>query len=359
MKFALNLPINGVSFGQTSLVLLREIYKRNLKPYIFPIGGNADLSCYDYDEAFQSWLRECVSKAQNEHSRNVPVFKLWHLFDSLNSFSDKQFLLSFYELDSPTPLELNNVRNSEKVLFSSEYSKSIFNSYGLNNIHYLPLAFDSESFFRKEKSYFPDRITFNICGKFEKRKHHVKAIREWINLYGGNSKFQLQCSVYNSFLSEEQNQQIQNQITEGKKFGNVTFLKHMGKNSTYNDYLNSSDILIGCSGGEGWGLPEFQSVALGKHAVILNCTGYKSWANKENCVLFEPNCKIPVYDNLFFKQGQPYNQGNIFDFDVEDYKRALNEAVKKVESKKLNEPGLQLQKDFSSAKFCDNVLSLF
>ncbi len=55
----------------------------------------------------------------------------------------------------------------------------------------------------------------------------------------------------------------------------------MQKNSLYNDYLNSANIILGMSGGEGWGLPEFQSVALGKHAVILNATGYKDWATEK------------------------------------------------------------------------------
>jgi len=45
------------------------------------------------------------------------------------------------------------------------------------------------------------------------------------------------------------------------------------------------------SGGEGWGLPEFQSVALGKHGVILNSSGYQDWANEKNTVMVQPNGK--------------------------------------------------------------------
>ena len=359
MKFALNLPINGVSFGQVSIMLLKEIYKRGLKPCIFPIGNQADLSSQDVDEGFVAWLNECVSKAPAEHKRSVPIFKIWHLFDSLNSLSNTQFLLSFYELDSPTTLELNFAKNNEKTIFSSEYTKSVFESFGVSNCEFLPLAFDSDCFSANNKTYFPDRITFNLVGKFEKRKHHVKAIREWLNLFGNNGKYNLQCSVHNPFLNEEQNKQIQNQIVNGQRFGNLMFLNFMPKNSTYNDYLNSADVVIGCSGGEGWGLPEFQSVAIGKHAVILNANGYKSWATKDNCILFEPNGKTPVYDNMFFKEGGPYNQGNIFDFDASDYKSALERSVEAVKKNRKNENGLLLQKKFTASAFCDKVLSLF
>ena len=322
MKFALNLPLGSVSFGQVSVSLLREMHKRKLSPNLFPIGGTLDLSPYEnVDPEFAGWIQECVSRAHLEHNRKIPIFKLWHLHDSFSSYSDHQFLLSFYELDSPTPMELNYAKNSAKILFSSEYTRDLFKSFGLTNVDYLPLAFDARSFFKKDKVYFPNRITFNICGKFEKRKHHLKAIREWINLFGGNPQFSLQCA-------------------------------------TYNDYLNSADVVIGASGGEGWGLPEFQSCAIGKHAVILNCNGYKSWANPSNSTLFEPSSKVSSLDGIFFKGDQPYNQGNIFDFSTESYHNALKESVKKVSVNRLNEAGLALQQEFSVEKFCDRVLSL-
>ena len=83
----------------------------------------------------------------------------------------------------------------------------------------------------------------------------------------------------------------------------------MDTNAKYNDFLNSGDIVIGGSGGEGWGLPEFHSVGLGKHAVITDGTGYKSWATDENSCLIKPGKKEEIYDNVFFHKGAPYNQG--------------------------------------------------
>ena len=73
----------------------------------------------------------------------------------------------------------------------------------------------------------------------------------------------------------------------------------MHKNEMYNDFLNSSDVVLGMSGGEGWGLPEFQSACLGKHAVLLNASAYKDWANEENAVLVEPSGNA-MYDGVFF-----------------------------------------------------------
>ena len=82
----------------------------------------------------------------------------------------------------------------------------------------------------------------------------------------------------------------------------------MPKNETYNQFLNSGDVVIGMSGAEGWGLPEFQSVCMGKHSVILNATSYKDWANESNSVLVEPSGKVDAYDEVFFKKGSFKNQ---------------------------------------------------
>ena len=149
-----------------------------------------------------------------------------------------------------------------------------------------------------------------------------------------------------------------NRILDGKKYFNIQFLDFMSKNNVYNDYLNSADIILGCSGGEGWGLPEFHSVAMGKHSVIMNCTGYKEWADDKNSVLLEPASKIDSQDGVFFHKGSEYNQGKIFDFDEDSFIDCCEKAIKRVESNKLNKEGLKLQSDFTYLKTTDKILEL-
>ena len=132
----------------------------------------------------------------------------------------------------------------------------------------------------------------------------------------------------------------------------------MPNNELYNDFLNSSDIIIGMSGGEGWGLPEFQSLCLGKHGVLLNAHSYKDWANEENSTLVQPSGKIECYDNMFFHKGSDYNQGNIFDWNEDDFISACEEAIKKVESNRINEAGKKLKDDFTYSKTLDKLLEL-
>jgi hypothetical protein len=368
MKLGLHLPINSVSFGQVSSVLLKTLFERekagttDIDWYLFPIGG-VDLSSQTEDKDFQIWLQQKVNKAFESFSRETPLFKLWHLNGSLESYSNKQVLFTFYELDRPTKIELNIAKNNT-TYFSSQYSCDVFENYGVKT-KFLPLAFDSYNFKQLNKKFHEDdRIVFNICGKFEKRKHHAKMIQAWIKKFGNSPRFSLQCAIYNQFLQQQtpqgiidHNNRVIGEILGGNKPFNVNFYPAMKENVVYNEFLNSADIILGMSGGEGWGLPEFHSVALGKHAVILNAHGYKGWATEENATLVNPSGKIDAADGVFFQSGGPYNQGNLFDWDEDAFLTACELAIKKVETNRLNSKGLELQKTFNKEVFADGVIN--
>lgn len=358
------MPVNGLSFGQVSTLILRTIYDRvkagaEYDVRLFAIASQVDLSTQPKDAEFEAWIQKCIKDAFYKHDRNNPIFKLWHLSGSLFSASKEQTLLSFYELDAPTPIELNIARNN-KTLFTCDYTTGIFKSCGVDT-RKIPLAFDSYNFRRLNKQYFQDgRVVFNVCGKLEKRKHHVKIIKSWMKKYGNNPNFALQCAIYNPFLNPQQNNQIIAQhILEGKaKPFNVNFLPSMADNASYNDFLNSGDIVLGMSGAEGWGLPEFQSVAIGKHAVILNASAYKEWATEENSILVSPNGKEDAADGVFFQKGGDLNQGQIFTWDEEAFLAACDKAISRSQSNRLNEAGLKLQQDFTKDAFVDKIIEL-
>jgi len=132
----------------------------------------------------------------------------------------------------------------------------------------------------------------------------------------------------------------------------------MQTNLTYNELLNNTDIVLAMSGGEGWGLPEFQSVALGKHCVTLNAHAYKEWANNKNSILVNPSKKISCYDNIFFKEGLEYNQGNIFDWEDQDFLNELDNVELRYLKNQINEEGINLQKEFTYQKMVDSIIEL-
>lgn len=358
MNFSAQVPINNVSFGQVSIALLKEFYSKGLQPCIFPIGP-IEVNGTPMDQDFANWIQSGINKSLRLHKRTTPLFKLWHVHDSLASLSYKQCLLSFYELDSPTDVELNIISNIDKVLFSSRHAQECFTEAGANNVGHCPLGFDRDSFSPKEKPFYPDgRIVFNVLGKLERRKHHAKLIKAWIKKYGNNPKYFLQCAVFNPFFNGKgEMESYYEQILEGKNVFNVKFYPFFASNQDYNTFLNSCDIVLAMSGGEGWGLPEFHSVALGKHAVVHNCHSYSDWANAQNSVLVEPAGKVEAYDNKFFQKGLPWNQGNIFVFDDDKFINGCEEAIKRVEASQCNWEGIKLQKTFSYSRMADKVIA--
>jgi len=357
-NFSLEVPINSVSFGQISVAILREFKKMGLEPNIFPI-GNIDLSSQKPDREFNEWLQKCVFKAQKEHKRRFPVFKLWHLNGGINSVSDKQFLYTFWETDSPTPEELNVIKNNSTVGLSSQYAISILNGFGCDNIVKLHPGFDSYNFHRiTDKKYFDDdRIVFSVVGKFEPlRKNHAKIIQTWIKRFGNKKKYWLHCAIHNPFMHPQEMQNAYAALLGGQNIPNVQFFPFMHQNEVYNDWLNSANIVIGM-GNESFGLPEFHSIAMGKHAVILNVNGYKEYCNSKNSILINPNGKMGAHDGKFFVKGSQWNQGQFFIFDENEFIAGCEEAIKRVEINPVNEAGLALANQFSYENTAKNILS--
>lgn len=356
-KLSFNLPLNSTSLGQVSLSILRELYKRKLEINLFPIGP-VDLGTQNQDQEFNFWVQNSITSSLKNHSRSTPIFKLWHINGSLESYSNKQVLLSFYEVDSPTPVEINIIKNNEKLLLSSNYAVNIFKSLGLNNVEFLPLAFDSTHFKPVPKKNI-NGLQFGLFGKLEpQRKRHLKTLSIWAKKYGNNPNYHLNCAIFNHFLEPNIQSQLIGQALGGQNYFNINFLNYMPSNEMYNDLLNNIDIVLAMSGGEGWGLPEFQSVALGKHCVGVDAHAYKDWMTEKNTVLVKPNSKVPCYDNIFFREGDNYNQGNIFDWSESDFISALDQVESRYKNNPVNTEGLKLQEQFTYSKMVDSILEI-
>lgn len=365
MDIVFNVPLNRVSFGQTSINILKAAKKQGHRVLIIPIGP-IDLSTSNVSDEFKFWLTSCIEDASLHLDPSMKSFKLWHLATAdeyigfkgcYERYTDNCTLMSFYELDAPTQLELNVARQFDTV-FSSHYSCAAFDGAGVKT-RFVPLGFDKENFSVTGKKYFnDDRITFAILGKFENRKHHPEMIKSWVKRFGNDKRYYLQCAVYNPFFNPQMNSHLLINAMGNKRYWNVNPINWLPTNQAYNDFLNSNDIVLGMSGGEGWGLPEFHSVGLGKHAVILNAHAYKEWATEENSVLIAPLNKISAVDGAFFKQGIPINQGNIFSWDEDEFIAGCETAVKRYKTCSINTAGLKLQDVFSYEKTLNAILQM-
>lgn len=361
-QFSLHLPFNGTSLGNISFSIAREIYRRKLNPTIFPIGP-VDGAAQPQDPEFFGWLQTNINRALKDHKRSYPVFRNWHLQGLMESVSDKQIALSWYECNQPTEYEVNLVKNTTKVLFSSQYTIDKFKDLGCKNVDYLPMFFDADNFKPMARPFKDDRIVYGVYGKWEAlRKRHAKTIEIWVEKYKNQHSHFLHLAVANNFIQDKNavphfvNQAVQAGSKSQEKIWNVQpFLNWIQTNAEYNALLNGADVVLGL-GSENWGLPEFHSVAMGKHAIILGANGYKSWATPENSVIIDPSGMIEAHDGMFFRKGGPFNQGSFFDYAKEDLLNAFVEAEKRVRTNRVNEAGLKLREEFTVQKTVDKIL---
>jgi glycosyltransferase involved in cell wall biosynthesis len=355
MRLLVNAPINALSFGNVSVNILRELHKKDIDLVFFPIGDKAELEAYDkIDLSFVKYLQSATNSRYEKINKDIPALKLWHIFGSETRYSKNQSLFTFHEVSEVTSIEKNLLNLQDRIFVSSNYTKNIFELNGVENVTYVPLGFDSD-FHITNKTYLEDKIHFGLLGKFESRKNTARIIKAWLKLFGNNSKYQLSCAITNPFLDKAKFQNELLKMLEGKQYNNLNFVPYMQTNSEVNDFLNSIDIdLGGLSGAEGWNLPSFNATALGKWSVVMNATAHKDWATSDNSILIEPSSLKDCYDDVFFKKGQAFNQGQFFNISDEEIENAILKSVSF--AKKPNSEGLKLQKEFTYEKTVETIL---
>jgi hypothetical protein len=363
MKIA-SLPINSTSFGNISIGFLYELFLRKDNSFILFDIGNPDLRVFDKlnnNDEFIGFINNLRANPLERFSRKMSHFRLWHVNGSENLPSNKNTLFTFYELDSPTKSEINILQNFDNVIVSSDYTKEILNDYLDVPIHVVPLFFDDLHYsINNERSKIPsDVCVWNIGPiKWERRKWTEKVIRTWVKKFAGNSQHILNIACYNPFVNPEGNNAFLANCLNNNKPHNVNIQGYMESLLQCNNYLNFCDIYLEGAGAEGWSLPSFTALCLGKHGLIHDCTGMKMWANKENSVLIESESKESSIDNIFFHPNQPFNQGNIFSWNEDKWIEGMEKVYERWKKNKINEEGVKLREKFTRKKFVDFILNI-
>lgn len=355
-KLIVSAPLNSLSLGQFSYNVLRELYRKKIQCVIFP-KGPIDISAFKADTQFHQWLDRAINDRLKKFDRTVPTLALWHINGSELKPSDKQYLFSFHETDSPTESEINIVNQQDHTFFSSNWTVGNFQTYGSPKVSFIPLGFDEEFFPMAERQTSDDIIHWGLVGKAEQRKNTQLIIATWVKKYGGNFKHFLTLCIDNPFFKPEHMNAFYNGCFGGKpKPDNVNILPRLKTNSEMNKLYNSFDVdLSGFSSSEGWNIPAFTATALGKWSIVTNCTAHKDWATPENSVMVNTEILRPVYDGVFFQQGQPFSQGNIYSVTEEQLLEAFGRAEKV--AKVPNKEGLKLIEKFTYKNTVDEILA--
>ena len=77
MKLVVDVPLNSLSFGNVSLNLLREMYKKEIDVSLFPTGGQVDIEAFDkLDKKFVDWLQKSIDTRFERLDKETPTLKL-------------------------------------------------------------------------------------------------------------------------------------------------------------------------------------------------------------------------------------------------------------------------------------------
>lgn len=353
-KLIIHTPISALSLGQFGYNVIRELYRRKVQCVIFPY-GNVDLTPYKPDQQFNQWLERSINDRLKRYDRTVPCLNLWHINGSEMKPADRQYTFSFHETSSPTDYEINVVNQQDATFFSSSWTVENFQLFGAKNVSFIPLGLDEDFVPITQPPY--DFTHWGLVGKVELRKNTQMIVQTWIKRYGGNPKHQLTLCVTNPFFNEQQMNGWYAQTfgAAGKPF-NVNILPHLKTNVEMNRLYNALDVDIGFSSSEGWNLPSFTATALGKWSIVTNCTAHKDWATTANSILVEPTLPMrEVYDGVFFGKGQPFSQGNVYDFSVEQLNEAMDRAERKAKTPNLE--GRKLATTMTYKNTVDQILA--
>lgn len=358
-KFIFKAPFNALSFGQVTYNLAREMYLQDLDVSIFPISETVDLSCFDkIDDDFFKWIKDRSVNRYTNINKDTKCLQLWHLRGSDARPTNNSFLYTFHEIDGATDAEKTICSLHDKTIFSSSFSKDLFNKNGANNAYYCHVGFDTD-IVKLDRKYLDDCVHFILVGKWESRKNTELIIRTWLDLFGNKKDYRLTCLVDNPFFAKETMDSLIARVMNhgGKNYFNITFLPRLKTNSEMVDLYNSCDIdLSGLSSAEGWNLPAFNASCLGKWSCVLDHTSHLDWATASNCVLGAPDGQRKPYDGAFFKEGDEYNQGMIYDVSPDTLRLMMTKSLDF--AKKPNLEGEKLKETFSYKKMLDNLLDI-
>lgn len=363
MMKIINLPINQTSFGFCGYNILNELYERKYDDFILQDIGQPQLTSFDKrrdDLDFIAWLNNKRDKFLSKYKRDQNSIRLWHINGSEACIGDNRTLFTFNESDSLTETEVNILNSYNNIIVSCNYSKNVFEESGVTvPVHVIPLGFDKLHFNNNLKRKIPNEVcSLTVNGKLEKRKGHFELIPLLKKKFGNNHKFIINLCVYNIHLKPEQNSQILNQLLQGQKPFNFNIHPFYYTLSELNDLYSNTDIILNGSYAESFSIPDFTCAALGKYAVVNNAAGVQEWSNDKNCILVNPDRKEPMVDNMFFPGTGDFNIGNWSVWDNDNFSSAIDIAIEKWKSNKINQEGLLLQDQFSWKNSVDKLLNI-
>lgn len=286
------------SYGLCGLNLTEQLAKNSsVNLSISPIGG------VSYDPFL---LEQNLSHLHNkELFGDIISIVLFHQGLTSQYYhpkATKKVAFPIFELDNFNSAEINDLQQADEIIVCSQWAKNVLNQFIEKPIHVVPLGYNPKvfKFSKTHQNQFEARTVFLNIGKWEHRKCHTELAHLFRSAFSPLDNVLLLMCPHNFFLPPEENERLKNEYK--KVLGDqVVFYDRLESQFELANVESLADCHIGLSHSEGFGLPNFESLVLGKEVILTDYAGHTEYANKNNSRLVSIDKLEPAVDGIWFK----------------------------------------------------------
>jgi glycosyltransferase involved in cell wall biosynthesis len=337
-------PINNLGYGVTGYNITKNIFLRDVRTTLYPIGGIEPVG----------GMEEIVSAINNQinHIPELPCLKIWHQNDLFSRVGNGKFFgFPIFELTEFNNKEKYSLKHCDEIITCSKWAKQIIidNNIGFTDdtVHVAPLGVDREIFAElKYKTNRPTTIFLN-SGKWEKRKGHDVLLECFNAAFEHDDNVELWMIPTNPFIGNLNNEWEKTYKTS--KLGDkIRIIPRQESQIDIFKIMSQADCGVFPSRAEGWNLELLEMMACGKNVIATNYSAHTEFCNDNNCRLVDINNLETAVDGVFFT-----GEGGLWAEIANEQKESLIHHMRSVHSEKqqgvlkINENGIKTSEKFS------------
>lgn len=331
-------PVNSLSYGYTSLNLMKSLSRLGVDISYFPIGNPEVTNQADGD------LVSSLLKRAQFFDRSAPCIRLWHQHDMSQFVGDVHIGFPIFELDTFSDVEKHHLSQVDQLLVCSEWAAGIIRANGISvPTSVVPLGVDPEIFHIAPATPPKSPTIFFNGGKWEVRKGHDILIEAFQRAFPGDQNVALWMMTGNIFNSPAENDHWLVKYRDSR----VKIFPRMRTQEEVYNIMSKTDCGVFPARAEGWNLEVLEMMACGKQIITTDCTAHTEYCTTENSHLITIDRVEPAFDGKWFHgQGQWSQLGENQIKQLADYMRSIHERKQRGDDL-TNDAGLDTAAEYT------------
>lgn len=352
MKINVTCPVNTTSYGYVSSYFMKGLLELGCDVKHVPM-----FSEHEIDEDLSPYLNKILGDFRFHH--DATSLKIWHQHDMTGfTGNGKKVGFPIFELETFNDRESHSLRYPDFLFVASKWAKERLlanNISSEDNIFVVPLGFNEDIFIpcKMPKS---EHTIFGNFGKWEVRKGHDVLYKAFCDAFGkkDNGEVYLIMVPSNRFLTDSERRYWENLYSGSDS--RVKILPRQPSQSLVYKIMSQIHCAVFPARAEGWNLEALESLAIGKHLIITDCTAHSEYASDKNSRLIKMSSGFEKAEDGKFFNGSSYWRK----FGSDEHEQ-LVEHMRSVHRERMsgnlsvNTAGIETVKNFTWGK-CSKIL---